>query len=61
MIFSKSDTLVFFLNLFPKEIFIIKQMSHIQRFIVDGHFGFSKKKYTPLENHFMSNYRMQIV
>ena len=42
-------------------MFIIKQMSHIQRFIVDGHFGFCKKKYTPLENHFMSNYRLQIL
>ena len=31
-------------NLFHKEMFIIKQMSHIQRFIVDGHFGFCKKK-----------------
>ena len=45
---------------FHKLIFIIKQMSKIQRFIVNGHVAFPKK-YTPLENHFISNNRLQIL
>ena len=36
-------------------------MSRIQRFIVDGHIGFCKKKYKPLEKHFMNNLKLQII
>ena len=34
-------------------------MSCIQCFIVDKHFAFYKKKYTPLEKHFTSKHRVQ--
>ena len=60
--FSKSDafSFLFFFILLIKR-FIIKQMSHIQCFIEDRHIGFCKKNYTPLKNHVMSNYRLQIL
>ena len=56
MIFSQSDALYLKKKSFTDKMFIIEQMSYIQCFIVNIHFGFKKKTRTPLENHFISNY-----